>query len=93
MIIESYLVLKYLYLVPFQTPPHPLSLENQKPGNQLHEILDSNGKFIDMIPLPENPTNVTFGYGPTAKILYVTVGKSLYQIRVNAKGFIQAFQN
>lgn len=61
-----------------------------QPGIYIH---DAEGKFIDMIPLPESPTNVTFGHGPTANNLYITAGKSLYQIRVNAKGFIQAYQD
>ena len=67
-----------------------LARSPEKPGIYIH---DPNGGFIDMIPLPENPTNVTFGHGPTSGTLYITAGKSLYRIRVNARGFIQAYQN
>src|SRR5262249_30456208 len=35
----------------------------------------------------EVPTNVGFGRGPDAGLLYITAGKSLYRIRLNAKGF------
>jgi gluconolactonase len=35
----------------------------------------------------EIPTNVGFGRGDDASILYITAGKSLYRIRLNAKGY------
>jgi len=35
----------------------------------------------------ELPTNVGFGRGEQAKMLYITAGKSLYRIRVNAEGY------
>jgi gluconolactonase len=35
----------------------------------------------------ELPTNVGFGRGADANLLYVTSGKSLYKIRVNKKGY------
>jgi gluconolactonase len=35
----------------------------------------------------EIPTNVGFGRGKEAKILYITAGKSLYRIRVNKDGY------
>ena len=35
----------------------------------------------------ELPTNVAFGYGDDANLLYVTSGKSLYTIRTVKKGY------
>ena len=46
-------------------------------GNELAYI--STGK--------ELPTNVGFGRGADANLLYVTSGKSLYKIRVGKKGY------
>ena len=37
-------------------------------------------------PTPEDPTNCVFG-GRDRRTLYVTAGKSLYRIRLNAEGF------
>jgi gluconolactonase len=33
------------------------------------------------------PTNVGFGRGEDANLLYITSGKSLYRIRVGKKGY------
>jgi gluconolactonase len=38
-----------------------------------------------MIPMPEDPTNCTFG-GPDRDVLYVTTVSSLYRIRTTARG-------
>jgi gluconolactonase len=35
----------------------------------------------------ELPTNVGFGRGESANVLYITAGKSLYRIKVNAEGY------
>ena len=35
----------------------------------------------------ELPTNVAFGYGADAKLLYLTSGKSLYTIRLAKDGY------
>jgi gluconolactonase len=35
----------------------------------------------------EVPTNVGFGRGDSANVLYITAGKSLYRIKVNAEGY------
>ena len=35
----------------------------------------------------ELPTNVGFGRGDSANVLYITAGKSLYRIKVNAEGY------
>jgi len=60
-----------------------------------HETLDTQcgvhvfspaGKKIDFIPIPEDTlTNVAFG-GPDLKTLYVTAGKTLFQVRVMVPG-------
>ncbi len=44
------------------------------------------GKKIGFVPTPETPTNCVFG-GSDHKTLYVTAGKSLYRIGLNAEGF------
>jgi gluconolactonase len=45
-----------------------------------------DGKELGFIPT-ELPTNVGFGRGPDAKLLYITAGKSLYRIRTNREGY------
>ncbi len=35
----------------------------------------------------EVPTNVGFGRGESANVLYITAGKSLYRIKLNARGY------
>ena len=35
----------------------------------------------------EIPTNVGFGRGEDAKLLYITAGKSLYRIKTNKEGY------
>lgn len=49
-------------------------------------IYSPSGKEIGYIKT-EIPTNVGFGRGKDANLLYITAGKSLYQIRLNAKGY------
>ena len=49
-------------------------------------IYSPKGKEIDYIETPV-PTNVGFGRGKDANLLYITAGNSLYQIRLNAKGY------
>jgi gluconolactonase len=44
------------------------------------------GKELAYIPT-ELPTNVGFGRGRDAKVLYITAGKSLYRIRLNKEGY------
>src|SRR3954469_10377410 len=44
------------------------------------------GKELAYIPT-EIPTNVGFGRGQDASLLYITAGKSLYRIRLNKKGY------
>jgi gluconolactonase len=49
-------------------------------------VFSPRGKHLAFIPTPEDPTNCVFG-GKDRKTLYVTAGKSLYRIRLNAEGF------
>ncbi len=47
-----------------------------------------SGRELAFIPTgKEMPTNVGFGRGNEASVLYVTSGKSLYKIRLNKKGY------
>jgi hypothetical protein len=63
-------------------------------------VLDPQGKEVTHIPTgPQNqkpaagkspvglPSNVEFGVGREANVLYVTVDLSLYRIALKAKGF------
>jgi gluconolactonase len=49
-------------------------------------VFSPHGKKIGFIATPETPTNCVFG-GADRKTLYVTAGRSLYRIDVNAEGF------
>jgi len=56
-----------------------------RPGIQ---VLSPQGKELAFIPTgTELPTNVGFGRGADANLLYITSGKSLYRIRVGKKGY------
>lgn len=51
-------------------------------------VLRPDGALVGRIPIPEDVlTNVTFG-GPDLKTLYVTAGKTLFQIRVAIPGWV-----
>ena len=50
-------------------------------------VFSPEGKKLGFIPVPEYPTNTAFG-GKDRKTLYVTSGKSLYRVNVNAEGFV-----
>ncbi len=60
-------------------------------------VIDPNGKEFAFIPTgPANqqanattgmPSNVEFGIGDEANVLYVTIDKSLFRIRLKIKGF------
>ena len=50
-------------------------------------IYSPEGNKLGVIATPEQPTNVTFGHGVTANTLFITAGKSLYKIKVKAKGY------
>ena len=49
-------------------------------------VYSPEGKEIAYIKT-EMPTNVGFGRGDDAKLLYITAGKSLYRIRLNKEGY------
>ncbi|HZT80983.1 MAG TPA: SMP-30/gluconolactonase/LRE family protein [Gemmataceae bacterium] len=49
-------------------------------------VFSPEGKQLAFLPVPETPTNCCFG-GKDRKTLYVTAGKSLYRVRLNAEGF------
>jgi gluconolactonase len=49
-------------------------------------VFSPEGKQLAFLPVPETPTNCVFG-GKERKTLYVTAGKSLYRIGLNAEGF------
>ncbi len=56
-----------------------------RPGVQ---VLSPDGKELAYISTgTELPTNVGFGRGADANLLYLTSGKSLYRIRVGVKGY------
>jgi gluconolactonase len=49
-------------------------------------IYNSNAKLIDKIPLPEVPSNLTFGSGENKNYLFITAGGSLYKIKIMSEG-------
>jgi len=49
-------------------------------------IYDKKAEQIDKIPLPEVPSNVTFGKGSDKNYLFITAGGSLYKIKVLSEG-------
>jgi len=49
-------------------------------------VISPEGKLLKFIPIPEDTiTNNTFG-GPDMKTLYITAGKTLYQVRTEIPG-------
>jgi gluconolactonase len=54
-----------------------------KPGIYVYS---PDGKELGYIKT-ELPTNVGFGRGDSANVLYITAGKSLYRIKLNAEGY------
>ena len=57
--------------------------DTTKPGIYVYS---PDGKELGYIKT-EVPTNVGFGRGDAANVLYITAGKSLYRIKVNAEGY------
>ena len=50
-------------------------------------VISPQGKLLDWVPIPEDLiTNLTFG-GPQRRTLYVTAGKTLYQVPVSVSGY------
>ena len=61
-----------------------LARQGSTPG--IH-IYSPEGVRLGLISTPEKPRNVTFGHGETVNFLFITAGKSLYRIKINAKGY------
>jgi gluconolactonase len=51
------------------------------------EVYSPSGEMLAQIPVPEPARNATFGRGKTARILYITAGRSLYRIEVKNAGY------
>lgn len=49
-------------------------------------VISPEGKKLGFIATPETPTNCVFA-GKDRRILYITAGKSLYRVKLNAEGF------
>jgi gluconolactonase len=72
-------------------------LASRKPSRPGVLVLDPTGQEVAFIKTGEpqpgarapegNPSNVDFGIGDDKNLLYVTVDKSLYRIRLNATGY------
>jgi gluconolactonase len=83
-------------LVDYAPQDGPDGLVCDKDGNVYAAVRDETrpgiyvyspeGKEVGYIKT-EIPTNVGFGRGLEAKTLYITAGKSLYRIRLNAEGY------
>lgn len=50
-------------------------------------VYTPDGKELAYLPTPERPTNVGFGRGRDARILYITAGGSLYRIQAEKAGY------
>lgn len=48
-------------------------------------VYNKTGKQIDLIEVPERPTNVVFG-GKDGKTLFITAPSSLYQVKMRYSG-------
>lgn len=48
-------------------------------------IWDKDGKYLDKIPVPETPANLTWG-GSDGKMLYITARTSIYKVRLKVGG-------
>ena len=69
----------------------------RKPSRPGVLVIDPTGKELAFIKTGEphhgasepvgNPSNVDFGIGANRNVLYITVDRSLYRIRLNATGY------
>jgi len=55
-------------------------------------VYDPSGSLIQTIPLPEVPSNCTFGRGKDKNILFITAGKSLYKIKTITEGNLPDYE-
>jgi gluconolactonase len=72
-------------------------LASRKPSRPGVLVIEPTGKEVAFIKTGEpqegvrepvgNPSNVDFGTGEECNVLYITVDKSLYRIRLNATGY------
>jgi gluconolactonase len=72
-------------------------LASRRPSRPGVLVIDPTGREVGFIKTGEpqqgarepsgNPSNVDFGIGDDKKVLYITVDKSLYRIRLNATGY------
>ena len=72
-------------------------LASRRPSRPGVLVIDPTGKEVAFIKTGEpqqgagepvgNPSNVDFGIGDDKNVLYITVDKSLYRIRLNATGY------
>jgi len=72
-------------------------LASRKPSRPGVLVIDPTGREVAFIKTGEpqqgarepvgNPSNVDFGIGDEKNVLYITVDKSLYRIRLNATGY------
>lgn len=51
-------------------------------------IYSPDGEVLGSIPVPQVPSNVTFGRGAEANMLYITARTGLYRIRLNRTGYL-----
>ena len=56
------------------------------PENGVH-VFSPAGREVAYIPTPEGPTNVKFGRGSDANVLYITARANLYRIRIERTGY------
>ena len=72
-------------------------LASRRPSRPGVLVIDPTGQEVAFIKTGEpqqgtrepvgNPSNVDFGIGAEKNVLYITVDKSLYRIRLNATGY------
>lgn len=68
-----------------------VALRNEKdPGVYVY---DPSGELIHTIPLPEVPSNITFGRGKYRNMLFITAEKSLYKINTLTEGNLPDYGN
>lgn len=65
-----------------------VTLRHTDPAKRGIYVYSPAGEALAQIPMPETwPTNVAFGRGEAARILYITASNSLYRITVERDGY------